>query len=449
LNSENLPSLHTNNEKVNLIYRIALGDIVGNIINDENDQPLLMAGLGYDRPWTRDAAINTWNGAGLLFPQTTENTLLSVLAEEDGKRVIGGQYWDAIIWSIGAWWQYVYTGNRDFLTQAYEVIKKTLKRYENREYNPERGLFRGVAVYADGISAYPDIYANYANNKSGISDVVGFPDDENMPNSQNLPMYALSTNCVYYATYQILTKMAAELGEPINPIWADKADTLKIAINNHLWDDQLGHYRYFVDMFDGSILQEGLGHSFAILLGVADSNQINQIFANQTITQAGIPCLNESFSRYDNTEGTDYGRQAGTVWPHIQGFWASAAAQNGRLDLFSQEFHKLTNFAYRDAQFTEIYHPDSTLEYGGVQESSFWHWKSEKRQTWSATAYLRMILLDMIGLRFDGNTLSAHPQLPEGITDVLLEGLVWRGSYVNIHIQGNGSDISHCQLDIS
>lgn len=62
-----------------------------------------MGGAGYDTPWTRDAAINVWNGAGLIWLEVSRNTLLSVLERKAGKLVIGGQYWDAIIWATDAW----------------------------------------------------------------------------------------------------------------------------------------------------------------------------------------------------------------------------------------------------------------------------------------------------------------------------------------------------------
>ena len=76
---------------------------------------MILAGLDYDTPWTRDAAINVWNGAGLLLPDVARATLLSVL-ERAGETVrIGGQYWDAIIWTIGAWHHYLYTGDRELL----------------------------------------------------------------------------------------------------------------------------------------------------------------------------------------------------------------------------------------------------------------------------------------------------------------------------------------------
>ena len=73
------PSVHTNDSTVNRAYRIALGDLMGNIqpFKDgllEEPGPVMLAGLDYDTPWTRDAAINVWNGVGLLWPNVARNT---------------------------------------------------------------------------------------------------------------------------------------------------------------------------------------------------------------------------------------------------------------------------------------------------------------------------------------------------------------------------------------
>ena len=57
----------------------------------------------YDRPWTRDAAINSWNALSFIWPDLAEETLTAVLTDDQqtGLR-IGGQYWDAIIWAQAA-----------------------------------------------------------------------------------------------------------------------------------------------------------------------------------------------------------------------------------------------------------------------------------------------------------------------------------------------------------
>jgi len=65
------PSLHTGDFELDRAFRIALGDITGNVLPYrsgllETPAPCLAAGLSYPDPWTRDAAINSWNGTG--FP---------------------------------------------------------------------------------------------------------------------------------------------------------------------------------------------------------------------------------------------------------------------------------------------------------------------------------------------------------------------------------------------
>jgi hypothetical protein len=50
--------------------------------------------------WVRDSAINEWNGAGLLFPEYTRNSLLHGLEEDAGRLIIGmnsGQGRDIIV----------------------------------------------------------------------------------------------------------------------------------------------------------------------------------------------------------------------------------------------------------------------------------------------------------------------------------------------------------------
>src|ERR1051326_1976786 len=158
------PELKTSNPAINRAYRIAVGDLLGNIRLFRDgllDQPMLvlLAGLDYDTPWTRDTAINVWNGISLFWPDVARNTLLSVLERKQVDVYIGGQYWDAIIWAIGAWTYYLHTGDREFLALAFDAIKNSLKYFEQTEFDSTSGLFRGPAVYGDGVSAYPDRYS--------------------------------------------------------------------------------------------------------------------------------------------------------------------------------------------------------------------------------------------------------------------------------------------------
>jgi glycogen debranching enzyme len=454
LKMRSIPYLETNITKTNKVFRMAIGDLVSNIIPfkdglAEQEREVVMAGMDYVTPWTRDASINTWNGAGLLFPEVTKNTLLSVLGDFEGTIRIAGEYWDAIIWAIGAWSQYLYTGDRDFLKTSFNVIGNSLKFFEETEFSLELNLFRGGACYGDGISAYPDIYLT----EKKLPGIIDWPADN--PELAAKPgvgvtTHVLSTNCLYYFAYVIMGKMAVELDFKEDLSWKEKAENIKNAINKELWDEKAGRYNYFVDKFGGCTYQESMGQSFAILFGVANEEKVEKIFKNVYVALAGIPCVWPTFERYKTPDGNSYGRHSGTVWPHIQGFWAHAAAMLGKEEIFRYELDKLSEHVSRDSHFAEIYHPVTGEVYGGRQEwmnDGIVEWKSCIRQTWSATAYLRMVLMGLIGMDFTTVGIKFKPLIPKGYDRVSLLGLHYRKMIININIEGSGTKIKEFRIN--
>lgn len=444
--------LNTGLESIDRAFAIAQEDLRSNIhpFKDgllEAVSPVIMAGEGYDTPWTRDAAINVWNGAVLVHPQEARNTLLSVLDRRADQLIIGGEYWDAIIWTIGAWAFYLATGDQAFLRLAREATVNSLRHLEATEFTEELGLFRGPGVYADGVSAYPDIYARA---KRGHSSILRWPaanPELVAATGFGLPMHALSTNCVYLRAYQLVEAMNKELGLPSNGE-LQTAERLRTAINARFWSDELGHYRYLVDPFGGCDAQEGFGHAFAILFGVADDRRRSSVLDRQHLTPAGIPCLWPSFARYRDDD--DYGRHSGTVWPPIQAFWAEAAIRSGRSDLFRTELDRVAGRAVRDGQFYEIYHPDSGMPYGGRQEREglgIDGWDPEPRQTWSATAILRMILTGVLGMRCGTDGLRFAPVVPVDAEGVELTGLVYRNQRIDVVVRGSGSTVAEKKIN--
>ena len=430
VNPHALPVLRTDDPEIDRAFALALEDLTDNIapFRDgllEVPAPVILAGNGYDTPWTRDAAINVWNGAGLLTPETSRNTLLSVVeAGDDGPRA-GGQYWDAVIWALGAWHYWLYTGDRAFYDFSKDVVVNTLRYFEATEFDADRGLFRGPACYGDGVSAYPDRYA--ADDSCILSFVEAFPQRRVSP-GYGIPMFTLSTNCLYCEAFRIAWRMTGEAE------WLEKAERLKRTINETFWNERRGLYDYLVDGEGRCEAQEALGMSFALLFGVADGARAGRIARSMTVTPQGVPCLYPSFERY---RALGYGRHSGTVWPHAQAFWATAVA---RIDpaAFERELTALTRNALRDGQFSEIYHPETGLPYGGVQED---HgvmrpdWVSQPRQTWSATGYLRMVLNGLAGLEFGEDALVVRPVRTRRVHELTLTGLRWRGQTLRLEIR--------------
>ncbi len=441
----NLVHLKTDNINVNKAYYTAISDVIANIrpFKDgllKKEEPVIIAGYGYTTPWTRDAAINTMNAGALMFPAEALNTLNAVLEERDGKLYIGGEYWDAIIWSWGAWEYYKVTGDKAFLEKAFEATENSLAYFEDTEFDPEMNLFRGIACYGDGIAAYPDVYATH-----GYSGIISFATeckDQCVKQGVGIPMFALSTNCLYYQAYVLVDKMGKELGKKTDH--QQKAQAMKDAINRYFWMEDKGRYLYLVDPFGNCDHMEGIGNAFVLLFEIADAEQTQKVLENQHITPCGISCVWPTFDRYKNSEGTSYGRHSGTIWPHIQAFWADAALRNGRSDLFDGEFNRLTQWSVRDGHFAEIYHPDTGVIYGGVQEDNregIRLWESCKKQTWSATGYLHMLFANILGMQFEENGVRFVPYLPDGISVLEVSDLRIRGKVYNIYVKGSGRHI--------
>jgi glycogen debranching enzyme len=445
----NAPHCVTSSQDLNHAYRIAIGDLISNITPFQDGlltrpEPVMIAGLDYVTPWTRDAAINTENAGALLVPEVARNTLLSVVEKKEDGLFIGGEYWDAIIWVLGAWSLYLSSGDREFLKLAYEAGVYTLDYKERTEQDPDDGLFRGAAVYGDGVSAYPDVYTACASG--GIMRWLKANHPKKASIGVGLPMKALSTNCLYYHVYHVLADMARELGVPVPEEFAAKAEALRARINKEFWREDAGCYRYLVDPFGGDDRHEGFGHAFAILFGVADARQRDSVFSTQTVTPAGmIPCVWPTYGRYRKEDPDAFGRHSGCIWPQINAYWCEAAARHGRGDILERELGVWAKYVCRDSQFLEVYHPVTGAVYGGVQEGQggmIGLLESCRRQTWCATGFLRAIHHGVLGMRIAPDGIRFSPCVPEGVAPLRVSGLRYREAEIDVEIAGAGTKAS-------
>ena len=428
------PSFYCGNGVVEEAFRLAVETLELNTCRVQSGMmrkpgPCLMAGADYPSQWTRDAAINVWFAEALLDPETAVNTLLSVLESRDGFPVIGGQYWDRIVWALGAERLWNLSGDTGFARLAYGALCRTAEICLAEEFDPEDGLFRGPAVYGDGVSAYPEQY----RNPSLSSSILRWPSENpgrRVPAGGGIPMKALSTNCVYEHAFRVMARLASVLKEDAVP-WIRRADALREAVNRSFWNPDAGIYDYLAGECGA---QESLGLAFAVLFGIADARQAQSIMDRAYVSPHGIPCVWPAFPPYS---AAGYGRHCGTVWPHIQGFWALAALKAGRGDLFSAELSALARHAVRDGQFAEIYHPVDGRIYGGIQEGGgeYIEWRSCERQSWSAAALLAMVFFGIFGLGaagFPGRTF-----LPCGIARAELDMALADGKNIHLMIERN------------
>ena len=450
--------LKSENPKITRAFRIAVGDLATNILPCnlgliDGSVDAVMAGLDYDFPWTRDAAINSWNGVSLLFPEIARNTLLSMVEKVDGElRINLHQYWDAMIWTTGAWHHYLYTGDKEFLKIALEATRNTLRYLEKNEWNEKLSLFRGAAHHADGTSGYPIVY-RIGNDGKGSTCIGDWPEanpDKIHPVGYGIPMHALSTNCIYYNAYKLVELMAKELGEELEEKWRNKAEKIKNAINQHFWSIENDNYCYLIDPLGDCDHQECLGLAYSLLFDIADDEKTEKVLKKIKIVPAGIPVGWPDFPRYEKIPGNHFGRHSTCVWPPFEAMFASAAAKNNRTGILMHVVNTLAEFACRDLQFAEVYHPMTGEIYGGVQEWNGdleYEWKSCDRQTWSATAFVRLLLLDVIGMNFTVDGIEFKPQIEENLSPLFVKNINYRKMDLDIEISGAGNKISEFYIN--
>jgi hypothetical protein len=492
-------TLRTGNFEIDRAFRIAMGDMLGNVIHYksgllEKPAPCLSAGLSYPDPWTRDSALNTWSGAGAIIPEVMKNTLLSCLTRGDasagmgegcndvaGSKVppgvvsISGQYWDRVIWAIGAWAFYCQNGDREFLALALEAVRNSLPYLEENEWDGEKQLFRGGACIADGLGAYGDLYSNVKD--SGIYQWPEKNPDKRHPKGAGLPVMALSSNCLYAEAYRLAAVMAVELGLEPDPHWEGMRKKVIEGIQTNLWDAEGGFFRVYTDPWGGSgPRQECLGTCFALLFGIASEEQRALIVKNQPFLAYGPPAVWPDFPRYAKADvpiqrcppgrpdiaaenlvlsqfpniRNGLAGHGGMVWPLMMGIHGEAVLREGRGDLFDQELKLMAEVFCRAVQCPEIIHPECGAPGGAVVEAggtadTIDRGVSCYRQTWSATSYLRMILHGILGLEFLPQGLRFHPRLPEGMERVELLGMPWRNAL--LHIEVKASPVGRIMLD--
>lgn len=401
----------------------------------------LRAGAEYPQPWTRDASVNSWNAASLLDPATAANTLWSVVRRQANGQLIlqqDNQLWDQVVWLTAAWNHYLVTGDRNFLANAYQTGVNTLNARKGSNYNATYGLFQGPSFFNDGIAGYPAPPADTTESKGGF--VGSYPTDKIM---------ALSTNTLYYSAFRSTGLMASALGRPAAEVTAQSAsaDALKTKINQYFWIPAKGTYGYLIHNGDGPAgtldqSEEGTGLSFAVLFGIASTDQARSIMQNAHVQPRGIVDVYPHFPRYDDSRP---GRHNVSVWPMIQGYWADAAAKTGNQARFATEVTTLAALANSSGGFYEIYNFRSGVPDGGWQTGG--HWGPVRDQTWSATAYLRMVYDGLFGMNLTPDGITWAPTLPWGWGDVSLSGLRYRAANLDVTVRGAGNVVASFKVD--
>ena len=104
--------------------------------------------------------------------------------------------------------------------------------------------------------------------------------------------------------------------------------------------------------------------------------------------------------------------------------------------------------AVKNNEFHEIYHPDTGLPYGGLQEfdnTRIGEWGSCTHQTWSATGYISMVLYCILGAKVSEGKVEFAPYLPEGLSTFTVSGLnIGEAEFDITVVKGEGESKAVC-----
>ena len=393
---------------------------------------MIRAGGNYHTPWTRDAAINTWQAMRLLNPQVARTTLLAVCTlNKENEPVIQPdvKVWDQIVWAIGAWSYYLATGDEDFLTVAHGIIGRALEFHRQNRFNEKYRLFIGGSFFNDGISGYPiechdrGIESSFAPDHSVVETIM-----------------CLSTNCLFCEAYRIYSEISLLLGKDGEAETArGYHEEFKADINRIFWNDDLGRYCYIL-YTDGHTddSQELGGHAFAVLFDICPEGKQSELLKKLVISDCGAVSVYPPFEGLFSVNKP--GRHNNLIWPFLNGLLIQAAAKCGLHSLLGEELDRITAL-YKDSRFEmyEIYSPYTGKAFGGWQTGR--KWDSCHNQTWSATCYIGAIIHGIFGINTVENGISFSPCVPADLENCELKNLEIHGVKLNIKIHGYGTKI--------
>ncbi|HET6739839.1 MAG TPA: hypothetical protein VFH76_12920 [Kribbella sp.] len=425
-----VPAAGVRGENLEVCYAAALRNVLDVNTIPDGDAAFLRAGGGYSDPWTRDAAINSWHAASLLSPEVAKYTLRKVCS--DGLIAQDNQWWDQIIWIIGAWHHRLVTGDAEFGAEAFRIAAASLDILRRERFDATTGLYRGPALMQDGIAGYPEPPYQPGNPSSFVLD-----------HPASYDIRCLSTNAVYAAALGCLEQLSAEVGADPAPYAAQRAELVG-AINDHLCSDEAGRYGYFLGADGLDLHEETAGLALAVEFGIADAERTAGIVAGIHHEPFGVVNVWPHFERFDADRP---GRHNAICWPMVMGLWGYAASKARQAPEFGRTLDDLVGlFRSSGDELFELYNATTGAVDGGWQVGR--QWESLPDQTWSATALLRLVHEGLFGLEFGTDGVTFRPTVPADYAgEWALRLLRYRGATLDITLRGEGTNVRAFNLD--
>lgn len=411
-----LPRLESAQPLQDALYRLSLEELL-QLVRDDG---ALSAGAKWPGVWTRDVSLSAILATAIVLPDATRRSLLAKV--DSLGRIIQdtgtGGSWpvssDRMVWALAAWELYAVTGDRAWLRQAYDIVRRSAEADLHAVRDPATGLFNGESSFLDWREqSYPrwmqpaDIYM-----------------------SQNL-----GTNAIHYAAYRVLANMARALGEPAVR-WDSVADAVRRGMDAHLWQARLGwygQYRYGRIHASLSPRAEGLGEALASIYGAASPSQRRELMRRAPVSVYGTPTF------WPFIPGERFYHNA-TIWPFVTAYWTWAAAE-GR----STTAVRLGLDAATRATALFLTNKENTVLATGHYEGTA---LNSDRQLWSVAGTLSNTYRVLFGMRLEPERLRFAPMVPPTYAGTrTLRGLRYRNARLDVTLRGHGTGVQRMTID--
>lgn len=364
--------------------------------------------------WTRDLSYAANLGLAMLDPKRVKNSLefkLSTYREgvakpaqaagsADGLQIIqdtgSGGSWpvstDRVSWAFGAekaLQALPEAERKPFAARALKALSNTIENDRLAAFDAASGLYSGEQSFLDW------------RDQSYAAWITG--DIASLASSK-----ALSTNIGHYKALTLAASLALEHGDAaLAKKYGAWADELKQAINDGFWLDDKGLYSSLTGAhFDGAPMYkyDWLGQALAVITGVADPEQTQQVLANYPHGPMGAPVI------YPQQQDVPvYHNRA--IWPFVTAYGLKAAALAGNTSVADAAYDTLMRGAALNMSNMENLEwlSGQPLLLDEKNPSLIGPVINSKRQLWSVGAYLGMVIENVFGIATTNDGIEVRP----------------------------------------
>lgn len=293
------------------------------------------------------------------------------------------------IWAEGAWETYLATGNRRWLDESRDIIRRTLSEDCRVSVDDSLALVRGASTLSD--NGYP-----------------GW-----MTRADIWQATTLSASVATARAARILAMMDAEASDRKEVSEADSLPDIACGVNDRLWIPNLGRYGQYLYGAPYPIVShtaDNRGQALAVVTGIATTDMASSLIGR-------TPCQPEGVAELMPTEAgrePRYGVATQTLWT-----LAALRARNGA--------------ALRASLGAQIYLAAARPDTSSLD---------------AMASGIATVMRVVAGITLTPDAMRFRPLIPAQLSGTKrITGLTYRNSTIDITVEGTGDAISVFKLD--